>query len=325
MQMSNKGFFEVEEIGMDDRSPSVVFLKGSKGRFLGKEELIGTLFFQGEDQKEMNSLLKGDGGPRAQFARTVLRLANHPIKEMKIVRIARKKGGKAVVTSDLKFMDGSSIVEATPNTLLYGLVCNGTKIYSHTNLHMEESRMKIFDRIKYKNIEDIELKERPVVPVNENDYVKLEFDRILMHWFTPSVALDSIFYKKGSNKYRLPPFMNKVILEKAMKDEGKDPSRVLDNLSSPSGQEDYMSVIYHVMRRANIGVDSIYVDGNLRQSNNIFRYEPRSAIVVLEKDGEKIVTPVPWEQAISLSYLNSKGIHIKKPASKDSKKLAYVA
>jgi len=73
-----------------------------------------------------------------------------------------------------------------------------------------------------------------------------------------------------------------------------------------------MVIIGHAIKRADIKVDSIYVDAALEsyRSQNLLRYEAKVPKFSLQK-AEKNSDPAPWEHALSLSYLNSKEIWIR--------------
>lgn len=321
--------FKVEEIGTSNKDTSI-FLRGRKKHILGKEEeLIRRMFrFPPEDLKEIISLVDGTVYGQSEFFRNVLKLADDGIKEMRISRIG-KNLKPYHVTSDLRFYKNGSISGILPQVgLMDVLASRGLRDGGNINCDEEIYPFSQSDDkyltylmkngfLKFTRIEDIRLKEKTPETNFNGQYEELKFDGVLTRQAAPKNALlnaeiiDSVAYQNGSKKIGIKFPENNATFEKLMKDRGLLNIKQNDPYN-PNWLADFMKVLYEVIKRARIEVDSIYVDVNVEsRSMDSLRYQPKSAMVVLTKNGEKMVTPAPGEQAISLSYLNSKGIKIR--------------
>lgn len=317
---ARKRFFKVEEIGTSKLEPSIL-LKGRKKPIFGEEqELVRRIFdIPEEDLARIISLTEGVISGEAEFIRNVFRLAGNGIKAMGIARIGQNSYGYHI-TSYLKFLKNGSFSGVLPQVALtHFLACRGIghggDIYCDESLDpCSETTCNYLIRkksVKFKRIEDIRFDDRkPEVHVNENEYERLDFKRVLMNFIVP----DSIIYGRGQKEVGFTFPMSKVTFEKAMKDHGL-PIVAPSDPYNPLWLADSMTIINYIIEGAKIEVDSIYVDGSLKnyRSMNFLRYDPRSAKIILKKDGKKIVVPANWEQAISLSYLHSKDIWFRDP------------
>lgn len=343
--MFKRGYFKVEEIGTTGNAHRLYF-KGKKRSLFEDEELVRSMsVFSRRKVREIISITEGKLDREAEFARNVFKLAGNGIKEIRIREKEIRRDGKVgrYAISDLKFLDNSSISGVLPgHGLKYLLACkgigNGGDIYCHKdlyeppkNLHDEKRREEAIKRNKimknyyvfFKKIEDIGIEDnKPEVHVNEDEYEKLSLDQILGHYLIMGAAFPrTITYTKGSfskKNYGIPFPLNRVTIEKFEEGRGLDTARVIYN--EPHNlffQLDSTSIIDSVMKRADIEIESIYVDGTIkthvrnRDLGNLILYDPRSAKIILKKGGKIIVTPAPGDKAISLSYLNSKDIWIR--------------
>jgi hypothetical protein len=324
-----KSYFKVEEIGTCKKLGHDIFLKGRDNSIFRREkELIRKMFAPiGDYLTEVISLTEGNVHGETEFIRNLFELAEDGIKEMKITR-----SGKTLkdyhISSNLTFLDDSYFSGVVPQYgLLHSLVSKGIgndlEIFCDEDLDQyPEITYEYLIRnnfVKYKKIGEIEFRDRPEVQVDEKAYEKLVFHRVLMK---DSVIPDSITYERSHEKtprevgFSFP--WNKAAFEKVVKEpsfqEHMRKNRItvatVKNPDNPDWIEDSMSIINHFIKKAGIEVDSIYVDGNIRdyRPNNVLRYNPKNAIIILKRNGEKTVTPADGDQAITLSYLNSRDI-----------------
>lgn len=344
--MFKRGYFKVEEIGTTGYAHRLYF-KGKKRSLFEDEELVRSMpvFSLRNYVREIISITEGKLDSEAEFARNVFKLAGNGIKEIRIREKEIRRDGKVghYATSDLKFLDNSSISRVLPEhgvkyLLAFKGIGNGGDIYCHEdlyeppkNLYDEKRRDEAIERHKFmknyfvffKRIEDIGIEDnKPEVHVNEDEYEKLCLDQILGHYLIMGAALPlTITYTKGSflrKNYGIQFPMNRATFEKFLKGRGLNPSSVTyEDGHNPFFQLDSTSILDSIMKRANIEIESIYVDGTIkthtrnRDLGNLILYDPRSAKIILKKGGKTIVTPAPGDKAISLSYLNSKDIWIR--------------
>jgi len=337
--MFEQGLYKVEEIGVLPKPITGVFLKGRGRSFFEREELVRCLFTypHPECQREIASLIDGRAEGEALFARNVLRLAQDPVTEVKITQEEIEKGQKVKPftmhsISSLRFSDGRTISKLIPHDgLKLGLasmgIGDGVDIYCHRNLYDGKSQF-----IRFKKIEDIKIRdENPETYVDEDEYEELEFDQVMMTFPDPK----SIVYKNDSKEYLFAFPKDKVTIKKAWEDLKKinknlrwDPDKwKITFYDSPVWEAKTVTVIDDVIRNANIEVDSVFIDARLghyrtddrshknvsdyRASSNILGYEAVGAVIVLRKDGKKMVTPCPGYQGIGLAFLHDKNIRFR--------------
>jgi len=311
--MFKKDLFKVEEIGTCPSELSI-FLKGSKNSILhGKQPIVRQIdSLLKEYIPEIESLTESQLYGEAELVRNLYKLAGYGIKEM---GITTKKTPQKVrlPISNLKFLDNYHFSEVLPQaSLMHLLVSKG--IGNDVSLYCDEGLRECPEvyynsliGLKFQKIEDIRFKDKPEVHVDEKDYERLDFEEVLMTCDAPK----SLIYKKGPKKVGFSFPLNKVTIDKFMRDH-RLTLRILGHPTNPEWIADSMSIIDFVMKKAGIEVDSIYVNSNIKGNtpNSVLMYNPGNAKVVLKKYRKKIVTPATGEQAISLSYLHSKDVFL---------------
>lgn len=178
--------------------------------------------------------------------------------------------------------------------------------------------------MKFVNIGKIRAALVPHINADRQGYEKMSFSGILMEPVPSTPIPTAISFRRDSHKicFDFPFFkatrdyVKKVFapayFERALKWWGVS-DIVYGNPENPDWLADSMSIIYHVIDRAKVTVDLIYIDGgNIKKLKHDIGdkntahllYHVRDAKVVLAKEERKIVTRTPGEYAIALSLIS---------------------
>lgn len=324
--MLDTDLFKVEEIGIC-KSDSTIFLKGRKKSFLGEEKELAREIspLPNEFLKNIDLLTDGVSQDEAGFIRNVYEMAGFGVKELTITSKGRTEPHlrNHYAMAKLRFSKNGSISEVLPQVGLMHFLAsrdigngedtNGGIIYSDQDLgifpEMYTHRMGN-NLIKFKRIRDIKIRdERHATNIEENKYERFKFLGVLINSDIP----DTLVYENGSKKIGFKFPESKVTFENARR-LGSPTIRVNDPYN-PFWLADSITVIDEIIRRAQIEVGPIYVDGELKnyRSMDFFRYEPSSAKIVFKRNERRIITLAPSEYAKAMSFLHTKDICVRDP------------
>jgi hypothetical protein len=247
----------------------------------------------------------------------------------------------------MTFSDGSSLSAVLPYAgLMHTVACRG--LGHKVSISCDESeeldhfsakdgRAGLYGNFLEKKamdfvaIEDIRIKQGPEIYADGKGYEKLSFECVTMK--DPQIPIpDTLVFRRGRRKvgFDFPLFKATydalkqryapAHFEGTMRFFGAT-DIVFNTPENPDWIADSMTIVDHVMKRAKVKVDSIYIDSsNIKKQQratfqsgkeNYLIYNIRNAKVILTKGKQKTATIAPGEYAMALSFLKSREIFLK--------------
>ena len=326
-----------------------------------KELVRQTLCWQKDARTWIQSLKMGKVNGETAFVTNLYRLSNVKAKHLKITGFHERRSAKDEPrhgttkknktffheTASMRFSDRSSLSRVLPYAgLMHMVACRGLgheasiscdESEELDHLSAKDGRMDLYryylekKAISFATIDDIRIKQGPEVCPDGKGYEKLSFECLGM--IDPQFLIpDTILFRKGKKKVGFDFPLFKVTYD-ALKHHyapaNFENTRrfygvkdiVFNSIENPDWIADSMTIVDHVMKRAKVKVDSIYIDtGNIKKQqrtdfkdgkDNYLVYNIRNAKVVLTKGKQKIATTAPGEYAMALSFLKSREILFK--------------
>ena len=325
-----------------------------------KELVRQILCWQKDAYSGIHSLMMGKVTGETAFVTSLYRLSNVKAKNLEITGFHEHKTAKDEFkhgatkknksrfheTARMSFSDGSSLSAVLPYAGLMhvvaclglghkvGIFCDESEELDH--LSAKDRRVDLYryflekKAIDFAAIEDIRIKQEPETCADGQGYEKLSFECVTMK--DPQLPLpDTVVFRRDRRKVGFDFPLFKVTydalrhhyapayFEGAMRFYGAT-DIVYNTLENPDWIADSMTIVDHVMRRAKVKADSIYIDScNIKKQQSSFQskkdnwlvYNIRNAKVVLTKGKQKIATTAPGEYAMALSFLKSREIFLK--------------